>query len=718
MNIIQRIWAAFKAAATAMTFTGSAPWAPLFLGRTNFDYRKHVRDGRHNSIVISCLNWVMRTFPEAPLEVLDLDEEEIVGHEMVSLIETPNDFYSGETLWQATVADYNADGNAYWIKIRNGYGEPIQLWWAPSSMMEPRWSNDGSTYITHYEYSPNGVPRRIEPDDVVHFRFGLDPENVRKGLSPLKSLLREIFTDDEAANFSASVLRNLGVPGVIISPASEDVMVLEDDSEAIKAGYKETFSGDNVGEPMVLSGPAAVNVVSWSPEQMSMELLRRVPEERISGAMGVPAIVAGLGAGLDRSTFANMAEARDMAYESNIAPTQRVFASTIKTQLLREWEPNLDEHLVRFDLTRVRVLQEDQNALWERVNTGVQGGWLTVARAKQLVGETPDPADAVYLRSYSMIEVAQGEAGRTVEGEAEEETEPIPEPDEDQDGEKALSTKTAKFRRTVAAGMQQQAIRLSAPFINDLLGAFDEISDLVIEALFGSERSAEQGQHKDDLPPETQWPATVQEAMRDETVIDELIEVLALEELLRDAYERQYALVLSETWDLVADALALAGGVNMPDPVAQDIIRQGGQRIVQISEQTRQAIVEALADGRAAGEGGDDLARRISDYIDGSSLYPGIAEREGPEAAARYRAETIARTETKTAQNISAVKSYEATGIVEAIQVFDGDDCGWTSHDDPDKAHGKIVSFAEALEWPLAHPRCQRTFAPVVRGSR
>ena len=51
----------------------------------------------------------------------------------------------------------------------------------------------------------------------MHFRFGLDPENDRKGRSPLAGVLREVFTDDEAANYTASLLRNMGVPGIIVS---------------------------------------------------------------------------------------------------------------------------------------------------------------------------------------------------------------------------------------------------------------------------------------------------------------------------------------------------------------------------------------------------------------------------------------------------------------------------------------------------------------------
>ena len=49
---------------------------------------------------------------------------------------------------------------------------------------------------------------------------GIDPNNTRKGLSPLASLYREIFTDDEAANMTASLMRNIGVPGVVLSPAN------------------------------------------------------------------------------------------------------------------------------------------------------------------------------------------------------------------------------------------------------------------------------------------------------------------------------------------------------------------------------------------------------------------------------------------------------------------------------------------------------------------
>ena len=52
------------------------------------------------------------------------------------------------------------------------------------------------------------------------------------------------------------------------------------------------------GKPHVSTAPIRIEQFGFSPEQMSLKDLRRLPEERISALLGIPAIVAGLGAGL------------------------------------------------------------------------------------------------------------------------------------------------------------------------------------------------------------------------------------------------------------------------------------------------------------------------------------------------------------------------------------------------------------------------------------
>jgi hypothetical protein len=70
-------------------------------------------------------------------------------------------------------------------------------------MMEPKWPEDGSVFISHYEYNcGDGLgPMSIDFADVVHFRHGMNPRNTRLGLSPLDGAIREIFVDLESSNF-------------------------------------------------------------------------------------------------------------------------------------------------------------------------------------------------------------------------------------------------------------------------------------------------------------------------------------------------------------------------------------------------------------------------------------------------------------------------------------------------------------------------------------
>ena len=102
-----------------------------------------------------------------------------------------------EGVQSAVPAYFLHDLSPYIVRFPNGMGY--------------RWT--GSAYLTGYEYNPNGAPITYDPADIVHFRDGMDPDNTRKGLSPLASLLREIFTDDEAVAMTAST------PGFCTRPA-------------------------------------------------------------------------------------------------------------------------------------------------------------------------------------------------------------------------------------------------------------------------------------------------------------------------------------------------------------------------------------------------------------------------------------------------------------------------------------------------------------------
>lgn len=395
-------------ALTSMLFRRYANYWGVSLPGTRYDYLSAVGDGTGSSTVMAPLLWILRTFPEAPPALFhrgdDGAEETVLDHPVLRLVQRPNPFYTGPLLWMATLADYNVDGNAYWLKLRNRAGVVRQLWWAPTWTMVPR--GDERTFITHYEYTVGGQVVELRPEDVVHFRFGMDPEDGRRGYSPLKSVLREVFTDDEAANFTASLLRNMGVPGLMVAPEGEAAPSPED-VIAVKAYLKGAFTGDRRGDPLVMSGPTRITQFGFSPEQLLLRELRRIPEERVSGVLGVPAIVAGLGAGLERSTFTNMGEAREMAYESNIIPSQRLLGEDVRFGLLSEFmsEEELWSWRFGFRLSEVRVLQEDLYRQALRLEVGVRGGWTQRGEARRAMGLPVTDADNVYLVPLNTAEI-------------------------------------------------------------------------------------------------------------------------------------------------------------------------------------------------------------------------------------------------------------------------------------------------------------------------
>lgn len=372
---------------------------------TNIDYSVSAGELDQSTIIMACIQWIMRAWPEARPRVMrrtgDGDDEQY-AHALTELLANPNPYYDGLLLWQATVASYNLTGNAFWLKVRNSMGRPIRLWYEPHHTIRPAWPAPGDPlleseegFITHYEIYRDFKWQRIDKRDVVHFRFGIDPRNPRMGLSPLLSALREIYTDNEAANYTATLLKNMGVVGMIVSPKDGGVI---DNPLEFKEMLKARIQGDLRGEPSVMESPVDVVIPDTSTKGMSTRELRWIPEERICALLGLPPGVVGLGTGLMRNTFSNLGEGREQAYESNLIPTQMLLGAAITRQLLPDFS-NDKQEFMDFDRSEIRVLSED--AMKAAVATArlFDSGIISRAVAKARVGERPEPGDELFYKA-------------------------------------------------------------------------------------------------------------------------------------------------------------------------------------------------------------------------------------------------------------------------------------------------------------------------------
>lgn len=682
---MKKFFAKLKAI-TNMVFSNMSPWSWL-LPRTKYDYASEVGDGLGSSTIMAPVLWIARTFPEAPVVVMT---DEGIDHEnkMSKLIQKPNEFYSGITLMMATMISFPIAGNAYWLKLRNNQMAVKELWYVPHWLITPKWSEDGTDYISHYLYNPGGEAIKIDREDVVHFRYGLDPRNIRKGLSPLGSVLREVFTDDEAANFSASLLKNLGIPGLLIMPKTPGVQ--PEDKEAVKQWFKDKFGGDRRGEPLVMGAPTEIKQMGFSPSELDLGKLREIPEERVTAVLGIPAAVVGFGTGLQQTKVgATMAELREMAYESCIIPMQRLISSELQNQLLPDFETNLEKKQVAFDLSNVRVLQEDENKRAERWNTMVKGGWVMVSEGRRAVGLESEPSDDVYLRSFNTIEVTKsGQANIKIDNNGYDKTFKYILP---------VGIKfSAEDQRKLIIQLNKDLIELSKIFEGELEKAFNTLGRAVVEAW---ELIAEQYGVDYSQTVARAYPA-VPRLKQEEIYVDLVGDAIQVESFV--TYETHYLRVAKRTVGTINTIVGL--GVNLTDQAELRIIAESGTRLglLDLSKQVKKSLFRALTEAREEGLGPPAAARRVRDLVSA-----------GPWTSADIRSRVIARTETKFAQNVSSIETYKIADTVSQVRIVDGQLL--SSDDFCINRDGDVVSFAEAEILAMEeHPNGTLSFSPVV----
>ena len=161
-------------------------------------------------------------------------------------------------------------------------------------------------------------------------------------------------------------------------------------------------------------------------------------------------------------------------------------------------------------------------------------------------------------------------------------------------------------------------------------------------------------------------------------------------------------------------------GFDYEDPIVTEFLTQRNRKVSKgIDDETDKQLRTSLAEGLAAGESIEELTARVE------TIYG---------AAASFRAERIARTETIRANNFASEEAWRQSGVVEAKEWFTAKDervcefCG--------PMNGRIVKLGEryfeqgaefegsnggklklefeAIETPPLHGNCRCTLLPVL----
>ena len=376
------------------------------LPSSNRDWVAEAGDLSLNSIVAISVRWYLTNFSQASFIVVrsDKDQKVVVDNDITLLLADPmNGTIAPSNVYGNYIQDYLLTGNAYFRKIRGIGNSVIALEYLPSDMVRPIGTNKIS--ITNYVYTTQGQEYSINKEDIIHWKFGRNTTDIRLGQSAINSVLREISSDNQASSTAYGLIKNGAIPSLIIGPdANEQAVDLSpDDARQIKKKLKEDFQGDQAGGIAVMSGAYKMDRVSFSPAELDLSEIRRLPEERIPAALGLNALVLGLGAGLDRSTYSNYQEAQQQAWEDGMIPMLDSLCEILTISLLPEFNPKPGDE-VSYDISTVKALKEDVYANAERAALLFEKGIITRADAKRMINVEPEPDDeGFYFGALSIV---------------------------------------------------------------------------------------------------------------------------------------------------------------------------------------------------------------------------------------------------------------------------------------------------------------------------
>lgn len=382
----------------SFTMMLEAGWIPKTFSAYNFESAAQVV--QFNSVVASCLGVLARTFSEPPLVVIDKRSGKILDkHPLSDLLRMPfNPLMWGdiddEPMSQAELLMYSiyyvaAGGNCYWRKIRAKDGSVVAL--LPYNDSHLSYLTATNKRVQGYQFINNGRMETLMPREVVHLKWlNVDFASPVKALSPLVAVAREVGAEQAAQAYINGLLENDAMPRTIFSyPVG--VELSPEQITRLKTEAKEKFGGKNYGSPAFLEGGVTIQRLSLGLNELQLDQLMKIPETRVAAVLGVPAIVAGLGVGLDSATYSNFGQAMKVFTDYTLVPLWRSVAEQIQEAMRSEYSDG-ENLVVKFDTSRVLALQEKENEKQARVLALYTGGVVKLNETRTMLGlpEVPE----------------------------------------------------------------------------------------------------------------------------------------------------------------------------------------------------------------------------------------------------------------------------------------------------------------------------------------
>lgn len=223
-------------------------------------------------------------------------------------------------------------------------------------------------------------------DQVFHYKYQVDPDRPWIGRSPLTNVDNDILLDARSSAFGSAFMKNAGLALYYLMPKGGRVFT-DNEIRKIRNDITANTTGDGSGGAGVLPIEVDIQQLQGPRQFIDLEAVRASPEFRICAQLGVPPVLAVLGAGY-RFTTANstLKEIRRHFADATIKPLLDSIAEVLTIQVLNK-SLDSDGLRVTFDCSDSFLFARDLDNEVARAN--MAAGFLTIDERRAMIGYDP-----------------------------------------------------------------------------------------------------------------------------------------------------------------------------------------------------------------------------------------------------------------------------------------------------------------------------------------
>lgn len=330
------------------------------------------------------------------------DEIEDPFNPWLLLLSRPNKYFTGKQFWKLLQKYIDITGEAYiYLESERELFQPEKV--KAMHLLQPdrvkiNFNKEG-TDIVNYEYTTDTKTFIYLPEQVIRV-FEPDPLCPLRGVSLLRSGLRQIDTDNQLTELQMRVIRNGGHIGGVFRFKDK---LTSDQLKQLEEKYAEKYSeAKNSGKPLFLGGDAEWLKTALSPIELGFIESKKLTLDDIATLTGVPRALL---ARPSDETFSNADAAQNIFLRDTIKPLIQQLVTIL------DWRLIPDE----FDLDFVDPTPENREEIRKDLQTASQVYAISTNEKREILGLEPIPDGDEILVPFSVTPLGKSLTQDTTE---------------------------------------------------------------------------------------------------------------------------------------------------------------------------------------------------------------------------------------------------------------------------------------------------------------